>query len=291
VLAHSLTLIKRRMTCLDEDTHEMRNDRNFEKPKNIAARPTGTDDFKSDAKKRKRIETKSDSDSDSDDEDDKEVNEMLANAAKMKKMGNKKVATGASPFFSSQPKKSSDGSQHWYSDAEILAVLDRRLRGQIDAKKVLVFGCAAQENVMNAINERLNEQRRSEAKGEPAPRVFLIGVNLHGNHWSALSVNFKDGFDRRPVIHYADPAELGMNPDIRNELQNNFGAATELISSQHVYQHNGYDCGPWVIEILESIGKTGKFPAANLVDIKKRRAEDSLLFPEEKGNRPGMDLT
>jgi hypothetical protein len=166
----------------------------------------------------------SDSDSESDSESDKEFDNMLKDHFKRlqeRRLQGAAAAQGpakkprvtpptgsapASAFF--QAAQSS--SAHWYTDANILSVLDRRLRAEIDRGEVLVFGCLESNNIFSQIKARCATQQQQQLNNsaQQVARRFIIPMNINQNHWVALSVNFTRGFNQSPVVHYADPMQL-----------------------------------------------------------------------------------
>jgi hypothetical protein len=188
------------------------------------------------------------------------------------------ASTGA--FF--QAAKSS--SEHWYSDANILSVLDQRLRAEIDRGEVLVFGCLESQNIFSQINSRCAAQQQQINNGaQHVAKRFIIPMNINRNHWVALSVSFARGFNQPPVVHYADPMQSSIPLQFRARCLASFPGAV-LHGSGVVYQNNTIDCGPWVVAISEHLAKTGSFVSRASVNMALRRAADFQYFDERNAN-------
>jgi hypothetical protein len=174
----------------------------------------------------------------------------------------------ALPFFKRQLEDRS-----WYTDAHILAALDRRLRGEIDRREVLVFGCIEMRDVVPQILARRAEQLARLARGETVARKFLIGINIAQNHWAALSVNFVNGFNSTPAVTYADPLSTQVPSTLHSQLWRSLHVIG-IRRPQEIYQQDSYNCGAWTVVFLESLGKSGHLPLRSSINIAQERASD-----------------
>lgn len=188
-------------------------------------------------------------------------------------------ATPSKPVLSSEPKPKEDVvDRHWYTCDEI----DRVLRARLDAVDdvYVMRGIDARLHGGFTIADNLREARNN-LLGTNVRRIVLP-VHVGGNHWTALYVQFDLAQQSpyiRPYIRYVDPMGRGVMPDsLAQALDNLFPSATIERPTATVYQHDGYNCGPYTVALLQHMAThDGAVPAANAIAIDQRRAEDRLL--------------
>jgi tetratricopeptide (TPR) repeat protein len=251
------------------------------------------------SKSKSAVSSDSDSDSDSDDE----INNALRDFSKKmqaRRLQDKAAQNPAKKAMTKHSGSASSGaffhaakssSEHWYTDANILSVLDRRLRAEVDRGEVLVFGCLESSKIFSQIKTRCAAQQLQLNNGvQQVARHFIVPVNINCDHWLALSVNFLRGFNQPPVVHYADPMQLSIPSQFKMQFLANFPAA-ELRGPGVVYQNHANDCGPWVVAISEHLAKTGSFINRSGVNMAEQRAADFLYFDQQNINSISHTIT
>ena len=86
-------------------------------------------------------------------------------------------------------------------------------------------------------------------------------LNLGNRHWVALYIHFYTKDRSRPAVGYFDP----LGDDMPQELKQILKQVYLRLTSSHILacpirlQSDGYNCGSWVIAILESLIAKRKF--------------------------------
>jgi tetratricopeptide (TPR) repeat protein len=168
--------------------------------------------------------------------------------------------------------------REWYGDDEINLLLTHYLQ-QVNNVDILSAMQGTDWRGTNILRENLiqyNLQRLQKmASNELVADKVVIPVNLGGRHWVLLCIRYPDDQAQLPDVYYIDP--LGLRPDyeVASALRNaRVFSGVELIHSQGLtLQHDGYNCGPWIVEIARSFLNAGVIPEEGEVDIEAARGE------------------
>lgn len=189
-----------------------------------------------------------------------------------------RIPQSSLPDFSFFPRQSilTDIDREWYSNDEIDQLMQHYFTDRNDV--AIFYGMRGDDwRRSGALTENLIEfyqQRREKlASGEAVSRRIVIPINLGEQHWVLVCLNFAENPDQAPDIFYIDP--LGQQPDydiVSIFRHPKLFPGVELIPSDVVLQHDGYNCGPWIVEIARYFMNKGHLPGDGEIDIQPSRA-------------------
>jgi len=168
--------------------------------------------------------------------------------------------------------------REWYADDEINLLLTHYFQ-QVDNVDILFAMQGTEWRGTNILRENLiqyNSQRLQKlARGEQVAERVVIPVNLGGRHWVLLCIRYPADQAQLPDVYYIDPLGLAPDYEVASALRHaNVFPGVELIHSEGlVLQHDGYNCGPWIVEIARSFLSLGVIPQDGEVDIEAARVE------------------
>ncbi len=131
-------------------------------------------------------------------------------------------------------------------------------------------------HIMGIINDQVDvletHIRRFKKERDVGPRRSTLIVNLGGNHWVTLVIDYRN---RNYIGYYADSFGTGIRDDIREALESN-GVLVRDISV--LQQRDGYNCGFWALENARDINQVlNENPGGRIEDaIKERLRRDDL---------------
>lgn len=165
----------------------------------------------------------------------------------------------------------------WYDSEHIKALLNHYIPHN-DAIRVLDPMDAMQHDGQLLLNNLLEDQISQvlqESAGLDAVQSVIIPINLGGLHWVALHIHFNTNNRLRPSVNYIDPFGEPAPAVLLNAIKSVYSEVKgkEIFASPIVFQKDGYNCGPWVIKILECIAKNQALPPVDY-NIGLRRISD-----------------
>ena len=148
---------------------------------------------------------------------------------------------------------------------------------QVDIHELLTYYLAHQPEVELRAPEYANHIGNASLlinqllayQGQAEQRPVLMPLNLNENHWVLLSI--RPGVNHQPTeIRYVDPMGQAMHPHVQQALTIVYPTIALQVSTP-VLQQDGYNCGPWVVEIARSLVTTGQLPLS--LDIQQARLQ------------------
>jgi chromosome partitioning protein len=99
------------------------------------------------------------------------------------------------------------------------------------------------------------------------------------NHWSILIFNCKSKDIKKAEIIYMDPLGKACNNNIV-QIINEFFNNDFDVNSRHagVYQEDGFNCGPWIVEFGRSLAQCTSLPQPGTNEINERRTEHQSIL-------------
>lgn len=164
---------------------------------------------------------------------------------------------------------------HHYIDEEsynvqILTAIDAYWRaGEVAAESLY-------DNVLQSVLNLSN--------GVEMHNTQVMPVNLGNAHWAALYIHYPSADRMKPEITYVDPMGQTIPSTLSEALKTVFPGINvkDIFSSPICLQNDGYNCGPWVINILARLITTdGKsFLPPDGFDINNLRVEHMSILQE-----------
>lgn len=178
----------------------------------------------------------------------------------------------------------------WYTDDMINELMDHYF-DNLDLGRMHAININAESGNIFLQNLRQREEliTHLEHLGVTVPQLIMpvnLGrynpnVQTTGDHWVGLYIVRHPVDGERPRILYFDPLGNPIPMELLLLLQNVYPTA-EYIVNPIRFQYDGYNCGPWIIEIFRSLVRTNgmQLPPENF-DIEAARLEhNTLLFPD-----------
>jgi ankyrin repeat protein/predicted nucleotide-binding protein (sugar kinase/HSP70/actin superfamily) len=184
------------------------------------------------------------------------------------------VATVASSSLIFSGKSSADDS--WYDD-ERIAVL---LQHYCSSRNIILL----EPLPFDSDDELTSELIRTRLTGAFVPTTtrYFLPLRIGYNHWVGLLIDRQAG---NPLIHWLDP--FGNPPTKKAQLLAILNASSIFdvaLGAEHIYiqesrlQEDGFNCGPWLIEILRFILERGYMPGIGEIHIEAKRSEHRGIF-------------
>jgi GTP-binding protein EngB required for normal cell division len=180
----------------------------------------------------------------------------------------------------SKPHAEGNGNDnHWYTNIEIQTLLEHFFNNEAD---VFVFTPINAEQfngatLMDNINDRLSQQVYEESQGMQRQNQLILPINLGDRHWVALHINLNDRAN--PTVTYVDPFGHAIPAEVNRAIRTVFNTIQDdhIITSPLRLQNDGYNCGPWVVEILSRLGRGQPLPAQDFNITEARQAQQLIL--------------
>ena len=186
-----------------------------------------------------------------------------------------------------------DQDTHWYSDDEINALLEHYIGEKLGSG--LMHAINLDQNAGATLQENLEARERQlrqleEQIGLRTPTIVLpinlgrfnpSGGESTGNHWAALFIHHPEQTAEgsssvstdTPIITYIDPFGRPIPEQLQRILDRHYSEA-EIVNPSIRFQYDGYNCGPWIIEILRCLVATdGREVTPELFNINSARIE------------------
>lgn len=183
--------------------------------------------------------------------------------------------TGRNPHNFFAVKKSSGAQEtHWYNHEEMQKLLEYFFGENEQIELFTPIDCEFQNG--STLTENLTDKMRLFIESEARPKYLLLPINIGNRHWVALVINIIDRDS--PKIFYADPFGAPMPIEVRHAIDHVFPriSAANIIVSPARLQEDGYNCGPWAIEIFKSLVNTQALP--NGINIANARREQQEIL-------------
>lgn len=179
-------------------------------------------------------------------------------------------------------------SDFWYDDEHINTLLKRYF--PITQNDISVLP-ALEWNENNIDIHMLIQTRFTNAIGyHPDCFVYFLPLEVNKNHWIGLYV---DRTSQEECVWWMDSMG-GITEEWKNSIvnilndQENIGLFENDISAEHIHflpnrlQNDGFNCGPWVVELLRFFVVNKRFPVAGEIDIGAKRQEHlAILNPKQ----------
>jgi GTP-binding protein EngB required for normal cell division len=217
-------------------------------------------------------------------EDNKPVDIALATRANLFQTTATTYISNPSAFFSATPRKSSlstisdNPATGWYRDEEINTLLLHYLQDR-PSTSLLTAMMGTNWQAGNTLRDQLiqfnQERARAIANQKTVDDHVIIPVNLGNYHWVLVCINYQQDLACLPDVHYIDPFGSPIHPHVRDALQNTqvFPNVEILEQCGLKLQHDGYNCGPWIIEIAQYLSRNNALPAPGTIDITQVREQ------------------
>jgi len=166
------------------------------------------------------------------------------------------------------------GARELYTDDHINWLLTLHLGDRQDTD--VINGISAHLHGGRTLRQNLFDGLQSVAK--KGQTKMVVPVNVHGSHWVGVYVHFLTESREDGLMYHVDP--LGGRPtkDLAEALEFNF-PRLKLNVSRVRYQQDNFNCGPWVVALLEyMVRHDGDLPRKNAINITARRAQDRQQF-------------
>lgn len=211
---------------------------------------------------------------------------LIADIIKIQKLHEKSVLVDREQFslflrHFDLPKKMTIHSEltEWYDDEAVNRLL--RYYFPLSRKNLRVLDALVLEG---DISHELIQARLTSGFVNRI-HVYYLPLRINTNHWIGLYVDRTPG---NPKIWWLDPYGGGTleQKDVIIQLLNRTGLFDVELTLAHVsfqeypLQNDGYNCGPWVIEMLRFIREHGAFLAAKSINIEERRREHRRILDE-----------
>ena len=179
-----------------------------------------------------------------------------------------------------------DTNERWYSNDDIHALLKHYI-GHFPKVNVLdamdAYYLKGTTLIENMYEEQIQQVLKKSA-GELAVDTVVIPINLGHLHWAALYIHYTSQDQTRPIVGYFDPKGDHMPEQVSNAIKAVYPnvQAGDILESRIQLQHDDYNCGPWVIAILESlVTSNGEHLPAQDFDIDERRRQDQAVLERQ----------
>lgn len=190
----------------------------------------------------------------------------------------------------------------WYNDDQINLLL-----GGITAEKPGVIALTPMhlnrdngDMVRQNLHERIADEIRVRSESGESLQKMLVPLNLGRNHWVALFVEFQDENYASPRVRYIDPLGQPVSVVFKSAIETAFAGPVQMEVERQRLQSDGYNCGPWIVEIFRSLLDTDGLPSADF-DIRAAREHnwpfiEHLMRDEQSDSSnnlltPGMEIT
>lgn len=176
----------------------------------------------------------------------------------------------------------------WYEDEHINALLKFYFPTTQNNIRALP---ALEWNVNHSDIHTFIQTRFTNAIGyNPDCFIYFLPLEVNKNHWIGLYV------DRTPqaeCVWWIDSMG-GITEEWKNAVlgilndKENIGLFANTINAEHIHflpnrlQNDGFNCGPWLIELLRFYTANKRFPVAGEIDIGAKRQEHLAILNSKK---------
>jgi hypothetical protein len=173
-------------------------------------------------------------------------------------------------------------NDNWYTNAHMQTLLEHYF-GERDDIRIITPIEAYQlqgEVLQQNLNEATVHDILQESFGLVEVKHTLVPINLGNRHWVGLYIHYADDDRTKPTVGYFDPLGRDIPPEVFSAITavyTGIHSKAEIISSPIRLQNDSYNCGPWVIAILQSLVETGSLPSEDF-DISIRRQQDEAIL-------------
>lgn len=130
---------------------------------------------------------------------------------------------------------------------------------------------------------------RNFEQARPVADRIIYPVHLDGNHWTFLWIKF-EGNAASPHVAYVDPTGESLPKTLREGVQEVFPGA-HLVHSTERLQYDGYNCGPWIVECIQSLLNHDALPQdLTESDLQKIRRQHQNILREASSSRSSPSL-
>lgn len=176
----------------------------------------------------------------------------------------------------------------WYDDEHINNLL--KLYFPITQNDIRALP-ALEWNENNSDIHMLIKTRFTNAIGyHPDCFVYFLPLEVNKNHWIGLYV---DRTPEKECVLWIDPMG-GITEKWKDSILNilndkeKIGLFANDINEEHIHvlpyrlQNDGFNCGPWVVELLRFFAANQRFPVAGEIDIGAKRQEHLAILNPKK---------
>ena len=173
------------------------------------------------------------------------------------------------------------GDIHWYDDDEINALLQHYVGNKVNdgLMNAISLTQRAGGTVEDNLGDRERQLRELEQLTQFHTTAIVLPINLGNNHWAVLYIHRPDlALDNpndTPIITYIDPLGDGMPEELSLILQTRYPGVNiiDLGELGIRFQYDGYNCGPWIVEVIRKLVETDGYLPTGDFDINAARIE------------------
>ena len=186
----------------------------------------------------------------------------------------------------------------WYDDDKVNTLLKHYLDESLGDGRMDAINLGQREGETLAANLKDRQEQLEQLKRLTGLRIptIILPVNLGGfnsgaiergsagNHWAALFIHRPNATSENPnpntILAYVDPLGGSIPKELYQILQNQYPEA-EIVNPCMRFQYDGYNCGPWVVEILRYLVSThGMELPPETFDINAAREEHQSILQQ-----------
>lgn len=181
----------------------------------------------------------------------------------------------------------------WFDDAEINNLLVHFFGNNRDVRLVVGVnieqggGATFVENIYAIQLDRVLQ----ESLGARTWNKVIVPINLGNRHWTALYVYFNTANQLKPIVGYFDPFGDPAPDILKNRLRAVYTQLdlNDMLVCPVRLQNDRYNCGPWIIVILEQLVKSNglELPPEDF-DIQRARRNYRMLLSK---NAPSLSTS
>ena len=155
--------------------------------------------------------------------------------------------------------------QAWFTDDEMNHLINHYFVNKANCRLIVginidqLEGETFHDNLLDTIKQMVELEATTEMRQD----IIVVPINLGNRHWTALYIHFNsdDHGRTKPSIRYFDPFGADKMPDnLQTALRQVFPESTDTMVFPIRLQQDGYNCGPWVIAILDNLINSGVMP-------------------------------
>lgn len=178
-----------------------------------------------------------------------------------------------------QESKIKPGDERYYSDDMVYDLLINQFEHVQNLKIMRPLPLDQEGDTSDLIQQRLTSAFDANIT------LYYLPLRINGNHWIGLYI---DRTPSNPLIYWINPNGGLTDSEKQNirSLLNNTGIFNITLTDDHIkfqelaLQNDGYNCGPWVVEIFKFIRREGRLPNLGEIDIHLARAQQETAYAE-----------
>lgn len=188
----------------------------------------------------------------------------------------KKGADGSDHAPCEYSEQSVPRDRHFYTDEEVDTLMKNYVDGKLGNVVLAPTTIGHNDHIQGLRATLVNKRDEFAQAGANNARVF-IPVNVGNLHWILVVLDYSRGATNLE-INCIDPLG-GSNTEVGAMIKLALGLPTSTLvhPTPQVYQNDGYNCGPWIVELARHFSEHGSFPQPEAVDIDAQRQEQQEI--------------